>query len=257
MFEKSVRWTAGAVAVIVGIAIVAGVGYFAYPRLSDDTPAWRADAVDTDKTSRRLDALESQLDRLVRQVDRLATRLPPTDAGRDTGVREELAELTAEVERLSAAQTVSRMEQNPEEPTRPDVIGQEQQQAAERARNYRELLNSTLAQEPVDEAWSSSVTWHLEQTLMSPELAAGSLASADCRSTMCRVEILHDSSVSPQELSMFENELLTRLGPELGGGTVRRVQGPDGLRTIAFIARKGHDLPYLSDSDTGASLQGQ
>ena len=71
---------------------------------------------------------------------------------------------------------------------------------------------------------------------------------------MCRVEILHDPIQDPQELFMFENELLMRLGSELPSGSIRSVNGPDGPRTIAYFARKGHTLPRVSDTNMGNTL---
>lgn len=202
--------------------------------------------------SSRMSALEDQLARLSQQIDNLGTANQASSQPADDGMNDRMAQLTAMIEELSEKQDelADSLEEEEDLPEEPQLSYREQlANAVEQQKKQKEHMQTTFENQEIDDVWSTSVTTHVEEIFQKPELAAGKLASADCRSTMCKIEILHEPQSKEQDLFMFENHLLMELAQDLPVGMVERVHGEDGMRTVAYFARRGHALPQHQDDD--------
>lgn len=199
-------------------------------------------------SSPRLDRLDAQLSRLTDRLDHVL-RSQRTD-----GDREAITELSRRVDKL-AEQVVAlrRQDDNQNQSTTPARERSPReyfQRIRERAEERQQHIDDTFANQTRDEIWASSMTVEIEEAFQEPELSAGRLASTDCRATMCRVEVLHDTQDS-MELFEFQNHLLINLAEEFPTAHTRQVEGPDGLRTVVHFVRKGEQLPQLDNSAVG------
>ena len=111
----------------------------------------------------------------------------------------------------------------------------------------RRLIQTTFASEEYDQMWSPNVTSRIETTFQLPEFSDDRLASVDCRTTMCKIEIQHSPNQSSDALYAFENVLLTKLAQDFSSGRLRQIPRPDGVRTELFLAAKGYSLAQLSN----------
>lgn len=108
-------------------------------------------------------------------------------------------------------------------------------------------IESELSKEPVDQAWSETAVEEISTTVtqameaLVPEDQRGLLAfDADCRSTLCRVELSYHDADTLQSLA---RDVPHRLGWQTTG-TARIVSLPDGSSSmVVYLSRDGHTLP--------------
>jgi hypothetical protein len=108
-----------------------------------------------------------------------------------------------------------------------------------------ELIEKTLRSEPVDADWGPPTERSITQVLATDASLKGNrLLSAECRSTLCRVETSHGSHSESGRLGAL---LPTRL-PALPSGTMRiEARGEQDFRTVIYFARAGHQVPRLPE----------
>ncbi len=142
-------------------------------------------------------------------------------------------------------------ENGPISPARPTNPPDDEDEAARwaRAQDHAErrvaLLDATLRAEGPDTPWAGASERTIREVSVNPELAGSSVQSVECRTTICRVEVLHDSE---QAADRFGGPFLAKL-PNLPRGMVRRYP-PDAdgrSRSVVFLAREGHRLPILDE----------
>lgn len=103
-------------------------------------------------------------------------------------------------------------------------------------------LDTHIAEEPVDAAWGHSAEASIHDALRAETFAGSSLVRAECRSTLCRVEVAHDDPAAADRF--FEQ---VRFSPpfDRGAGVVTRVGEGASRRTVVYMAREGRALPPL------------
>jgi len=108
-----------------------------------------------------------------------------------------------------------------------------------------ELFEETILAEQSDPEWSSWAELALDDAYRSEEMAGIKLVGAECRTTVCRMELSLDGSASPEET--FRK--LTELVPWQGEGFVRIDDGVEGesAQVVAYLAREGYSLPQYRE----------
>lgn len=107
------------------------------------------------------------------------------------------------------------------------------------------LIEKVLRSEPIDAAWGPAAERSIAEVLAGDASLKGHrLISAQCRSTLCRVETSHGSRSEGSRLGAL---LPTRL-PALPSGTMRiESRGAQDFRTVIYFARAGHHVPRLPE----------
>lgn len=113
-----------------------------------------------------------------------------------------------------------------------------QEEASARDKRRFEGLAGKLAAEPVDRSWGPATERLITDTIKKPAFKGTRLLEATCRSTLCRLEVSHETEADRRK---FSSTLPTRL-PTLPSGSMRNAEGPD-RKTIIYVAREGHRVP--------------
>jgi len=105
-----------------------------------------------------------------------------------------------------------------------------------------DLLEDRFIAEETDPDWSSRAEDTLIETYEGDQAHGLFVADLDCRTTLCRMELTLDGSISPEE--SFRN--LSLLAPWPGDGFVR-ISGIEGGNesplAVVYLARDGYVLP--------------
>ena len=105
-------------------------------------------------------------------------------------------------------------------------------------------IETNLQNEPTDQQWVADTRAVIEQTFASEEFSGATLTGIECRTSLCRVELLHDSL---QSIDNFDVWWPQRLAPVLPNAVIDRVELDDGsVSTLIYLARAGYDLSPTS-----------
>jgi hypothetical protein len=170
--------------------------------------------------------------------DGQAAQAPPSD------VQGQVAEMQSEL-RLLRRQLEVASRQDRATPAAPAAQGAPppappltEEESSARARRRFEGLAQKLDAEPVDHSWGPATERLIDSTMKKPEFKGSKLLAATCHSTLCRLEVSHETEADRRR---FSSTLPTRL-PSLPSGSMRNAEGPE-RRTIVYVAREGHRVP--------------
>ena len=104
-----------------------------------------------------------------------------------------------------------------------------------------ELYDLALEDERTDAAWAPSQVARMTESFAESLPAGSTLASLECRSSLCRAELRHDSQDA-------QEEAIAAL-PQADGwssrGSIHLVQDERGLASVFYVAREGMGLPQI------------
>jgi hypothetical protein len=207
----------------VHVPASATVATLAPPPKPPDDP--RADA--------RLAWIEAQLGQLRQQVQ--------TQQAHMQQQREELQRLTSTLEQKAAPRLADSSDAIETEPAS-ETDWQQMHMAQFEAALMTQSLDDKGSVEAVEQ-----ITMAVEQLLegLRPEAdGLTTLWDAECRTTLCRIEFIHDTR---QAMENFLHEFPQRLGWQ-AGAHYDVVSNADGsLTTVMYLSRSGHALPKLSN----------
>ena len=111
--------------------------------------------------------------------------------------------------------------------------------SAAEAKAWHELIaqtEATFQAEARDPKWSQETSATFRAALMESSLLRAAFQNLDCRSSMCRVEMLDDRS--PEFMTQLQN-LILRVGPALPTMRGEHVTKPDGSKaTIYYLSKE-------------------
>lgn len=151
-------------------------------------------------------------------------------------LKEQLATLGDEV------RSRARLAPSPQLQTGPQLSEEERQEQAKQAVTERmNYIASRFESEDVDAQWGNSVETQLISTFQNPALQHSALVNAECRSTLCRLEVAHEDGTDLTEFQSVLADETAKIAPE---GAIQQAVGPDGkMRSIIFLARSGARIP--------------
>ncbi len=213
----------GKLSIGIGVTLLLGGGAFVINNLrSDDARVdtkWRAE-VNKELASLRarpMPTITRRVERIVREVP----GAPPPPAPREEDAPQEQQVLSPDAAR---EQFVAR--------------------GTEKLAALADEREIALLDQDRDPDWSADASQWLEAAFADERLTGSSIEEIDCRTTLCRIIIRHESPTSQKSFLPALAELTPQL-PEFG---VQAQPASDGvLRTTVFAAREGHNLPHLSD----------
>lgn len=152
------------------------------------------------------------------------------------GLKLEVAELRREVMRLRAEITAAAPwpdgDGNP--PDVPDPKQAERDAAAAHAERMQRMHEDQRRQR-VDRRWAQAVGSHLRDVMAGEAMMGSSLAAVDCRSTLCRIEIVHNDEES---FDAFQSQFPIMVADELPAMTMdHRAQGDGSMVTVLYASR--------------------
>ena len=108
-------------------------------------------------------------------------------------------------------------------------------------------LEQHLADEPYDSEWAESIEDQMANVITEElQLEGNELVEATCRSTLCRIEIGHESQLAESKflLAIASHDDLINSIEDVVTYRVAAEDSGDGIaHSVFFIARKGHQLP--------------
>lgn len=144
-------------------------------------------------------------------------------------VREEIAEESPENTEDSDSATAAARE---EERRRKD---HELEQARARANE------TAFAGESIDKKWVNDTVPAIQNALSSKNLQGTMAKDVQCRSTLCRVEVVHENA---EQRSLFERDFPMAMGQILPSGAIHTTEYEDGASvTTLYLAKPGASLP--------------
>ncbi|HEX2568047.1 MAG TPA: hypothetical protein VH877_00725, partial [Polyangia bacterium] len=108
-----------------------------------------------------------------------------------------------------------------------------------------QALDRAFAAEPLDASWSAATDSAMRGRLATLTTGRSSVRSLECRSSLCRLEVVHDDAA---QSSAFTERAFAGAEAPLWIGTYvqTRVATPDGKEaTVAYLVRGGRELPRL------------
>jgi len=158
------------------------------------------------------------------------------DSATDVNVADTTEETSshAGTESLSSQQHAENgtQDQNPEERIRQQDLNQQQQ--------LQKLEARFLQEDDYDAGWSAQHEVKISDAFSREEWQQSSLIGAQCKSTVCRVDVLHNDSESEQRF------MAGLSGSEAFADTTgmfQRTENPDGTTSVTlYVARPGQSL---------------
>jgi len=250
------RWSARTIVLVglgVGVAVSGAAALWRQAQPNIDEPVGRQ-ATDPTKggTPKDIAALEAKVAGLKADKEQLA-RLSGELKGDLTTLHSRLAQVDRDRDATShkltqLAEKMSRTDlQGSPVPARDDeadgtalTLEQAREREAARTQAEIELMEGTMLSEKPDPAWASSAQLALQTTLQKEAIPGVQMVEAECRTTLCRMELSLDGSI-PQD--NFRN--LVDLAPWSGQSLIQ-IDTETGL-AVMYLAREEHSLPQLTE----------
>ncbi len=226
---------------VVGLSMLGWVGYsLLQPTgfqlvVSEST----SEVSHADKILAAEDGQDEQLVDEVRNLRQTVSLLKSQVASLETRlqVRQEAQPLAA-----PAAEHVS---DTTEQTTSPPEDELDETVLAEREQGYWEeylgLIEAGLQHEHVDRQWSSKAKTEIENAFTNKALAGAAVTNIECRTSLCRIEVVHED---PQSLAEFDVLLAQKLTHILPQAVMDRIELEDGsISTFVYMSRDGYELP--------------
>jgi hypothetical protein len=106
------------------------------------------------------------------------------------------------------------------------------------------FYQASLEAQSIDVNWSREATRDLRAVFDDAGTTATTLKSLECRQTICRAELTHDSD--GDALTFMKKWMYGHAGPRWKGpmsGGVEPSKGDGAIRSVFFLAREGTELP--------------
>jgi hypothetical protein len=228
----------------VGVAASSAAAVWLYEHPNTSAPAWRhaADAT-AQGTPQDLETLGAEVARLKGETESDLTALRSRLARVDRDQESSSQSLNQIAEKLSRAgldgSTVpaARDDKADGATLTPE---EERERATARTQAEIDLLEGTLRAEKSDPAWATAAQLALHTTLHKEALPRVQLMKAECRTTLCRMELALDGSTAQES---FRN--LIDLAPWSGQGLIQ-LNAETGL-AVMYLAREEHTLPQVTE----------
>jgi len=126
---------------------------------------------------------------------------------------------------------------------RPADLDEERQRDEETADRRVALMTRVLTEESVDRGWARGAEDALGEAARSPELSGSRVTALECRSTICRIDVEHESFRAAERWTAV---FALRIATVSVRAMERRYHDAGGVRrSTMFVARTGHRLPEI------------
>ncbi|NOT55156.1 MAG: hypothetical protein HOP18_11160 [Deltaproteobacteria bacterium] len=196
----------------------------------------------TPKTSQELAALAAEVARWKSEIqsDLSTLRSQLANVDRDQGsTNQQLDHIADKINQLGSEEATSAAGDKKDEGA---PLTSEQERERERAHNQAELtlMEGTLRAETPDPAWASTAQLALRTTFHQEERPGIQIVDAECRRTLCRMELALDSSTTQDsyrtlpDLVPWSAPIIIQVDTETGAA-------------VMYLAREEHSLPRMRE----------
>lgn len=170
----------------------------------------------------------------------LAARLAALEA-RLARLSERQSSMLRELEQLLRdGGSAWRAQDSPDQTDREMTPEERQDQAEAEQRERFDVVEETVRAEQVDLDWAPAATQTLHEAFSSEDMVGLELVGADCRTTLCRVDVEIDSSLTQEDTQ----HRLMRASPWNGYVLFEITGDPPGA--TFYLARDGERLPAVA-----------
>jgi hypothetical protein len=185
-----------------------------------------------------------------------------TDRGEEEGpdlrsqvalLRSDLAKVQRQLRQLAQSASQAQRSAKPsgaEEPADAVVLSEQELREQEadmiEAENQRSLARmaageAALQQESADGVWSIQAAEALREALANEALSGTTVQDINCRSTLCRLQVVHDNR---EQQALFEHDFSFKVGQLLPRMMTHSEEQTDGtISATIYLAREGNELP--------------
>lgn len=247
--KRSIR-----VAVLIsatGLAIAIGVGAAMHrhsagpPKAGPETAAWPDPPGAITPTGAPAPSLpEHQTHTSPLDEPGTHTRLLARTETRIDKLEEVLGDMAREQRHLSAliARLATRETEVEPEQAVPLSPVEQAELADQQALDQANFVSETHLKEAVDQDWAPEAQQTVHAMFVDEALAGFTLTSADCRASLCRIEMgLDDGILGPEAFRKLQQNT-----PWDGAGFVQITLDPPGA--VLYLAREGASIPEMSDT---------
>ena len=216
-----------------GVAALVGLPGRPHP----STQGWRQTGeLAKQSTPQEITAFEVEIERLKGELrsdlTTLRSQLARIDRDQDS-TSQQLSQLAEQLTQTVSIETG----QNAEEALTPE---QEQERAQARVQADLMLMEGALLAEQPDPAWANMAQFTLQTTFQQKAIPGLEMVDAECRSTLCRMEIALDD---PTMQDGYQN--LLNLAPWSGESLIQ-IDTETGV-AVMYLAREDRTLPQVTD----------
>jgi len=241
------RWSARNIVLVglgVGVATSGTAALWLYEHPNTSAPAWRQAADATAQgTPKDIAALEAEVQRLKGETEdglmALRSQLARVDQDQDSS-GDKINQLADKINRAGLDGSAVPAAKDDKADSAPLTPEEESQREAARTQAEIGLMEATLRAEKPDPAWASTAQLALHTTLHNGALPGVQMVGAECRATLCRMELTLDGSTAQES---FRN--LFDLAPWSGQSLIQ-LDTETGL-AVMYLAREEHTLPQLTE----------
>jgi hypothetical protein len=102
-------------------------------------------------------------------------------------------------------------------------------------------IQDVFEREQIDDQWAAETEATIDE--LATAVSGTRVLSAECRSTLCRIEAEHDTD---EGRARFMDDVIVKV-QQAPRATIRRLEGRDGgvQKILVFLVRSGHSMPSL------------
>jgi hypothetical protein len=241
------RWSARTVIVIgLGVGVVASgaAALWLHERPNTSAHTWQqaADPI-MQGASKDIAALEAEVQRLKGETEdslmALRSQLARVDQDQESS-GDKINRIADKINRADLDGLAVPAANDDKADSAPLTPEEEGQREAARTQTEIGLMEATLRAEKADPEWANTAQLALHTTLHNGALPGVQMVGAECRATLCRMELMLDGSTAQES---FRN--LFDLAPWSGQSLIQ-LDTETGL-AVMYLAREEHALPQLTE----------
>lgn len=222
-----------------GLVLIGFSHWHLKPRIVALPPTPKAEAVYKNVTAEngQNHMVRNEIDALQKEIRSLSSRMKTVEYQQLQQSRQMASLQQYSTAFVTAVDASDKHQSNVVEVDETTLAEREQQ----RFYDYMDYIENSLQNEPIDQRWASDTRKTINQVFTSEEFVGANVVDIECRATLCRVEVIHDSLQAVGDFDIWWPQKLAAILPN---ATVDRFTLEDGsVGTSIYLAREGYGLP--------------
>lgn len=108
-------------------------------------------------------------------------------------------------------------------------------------------IDAGFRAEPVSDDWSVETTDLILQAFQTEEMVQSDMLSAECRASMCKVEVSHDNA---DDFQLFQMQFILEVGEALPAMTIEQYTDDNGsINSVMYLTRTGFEESAVNSAN--------